>query len=473
MLEAHPSDAALQEDASYALHKLCERDRYACAQAARCGAVQPLCAAVRTHAGTLGVPQYALVALVSVVSSAPGAAEAAAAGPAGAGIIARLLLSAPQQDEAVMQVASEAFGTVVSQCASTMSSADVLPPLLYVLEKSAHVENSSVRFAFRALDRVMQRCPEHAAEAAKRGASTAVDAAVRAHPDDPLLQRYATSVRAQLARLGTAQAAPDATTARKESGGHAAAASAEAQRQAAAAAAATAREEAERRAAGMADALIAEEEEAARLRAAPPPAAARKRSKKKRGGSGNDGGAAAGDAPDVEQGASGGAADAAAAMAALALDRAGPSAAALRRRRRAETKAARKRAGNAAAGAGGGEAASGGEDDASEAEAEADTSVVQPAEEASSLPETSQPTDAEPAPTAAPLPPPPAATMPAAMRECCVCLGDVPAAELLAVVPCGHQSICADCWESLGPPAARRCPICSAPAVMAMRVFAV
>ena len=139
----------------------------------------------------------------------------------------------------------------------------------------------------------------------------------------------------------------------------------------------------------------------------------------------------------------------------------------------AETKAARKRAGNAAAGAGGGEAASGGEDDASEAEAEADTSVVQPAEEASSLPETSQPTDAEPAPTAAPLPPPPAATMPAAMRECCVCLGDVPAAELLAVVPCGHQSICADCWESLGPPAARRCPICSAPAVMAMRVFAV
>jgi ankyrin repeat protein len=57
------------------------------------------------------------------------------------------------------------------------------------------------------------------------------------------------------------------------------------------------------------------------------------------------------------------------------------------------------------------------------------------------------------------------------LKECCVCLSDMPAAELLVVAPCGHRCLCDGCWQNLQPTSARRCPICSAPAVMAMRVF--
>jgi hypothetical protein len=59
------------------------------------------------------------------------------------------------------------------------------------------------------------------------------------------------------------------------------------------------------------------------------------------------------------------------------------------------------------------------------------------------------------------------------MKECCVCFGDVLAVELLVISPCGHWCLCEECWESLGLPTARRCPICSAPASTAVRVFAV
>jgi ankyrin repeat protein len=57
------------------------------------------------------------------------------------------------------------------------------------------------------------------------------------------------------------------------------------------------------------------------------------------------------------------------------------------------------------------------------------------------------------------------------LKECCVCLSDLPSAALLVVVPCGHRCLCSDCWQQLQPPAARRCPMCSSPATTAVRVF--
>jgi hypothetical protein len=61
--------------------------------------------------------------------------------------------------------------------------------------------------------------------------------------------------------------------------------------------------------------------------------------------------------------------------------------------------------------------------------------------------------------------------MPVVMKECCVCLSDMPMAELLVVAPCGHRCLCDECWQNLQPPSARRCPICNTPAAMAMRVY--
>ena len=55
-----------------------------------------------------------------------------------------------------------------------------------------------------------------------------------------------------------------------------------------------------------------------------------------------------------------------------------------------------------------------------------------------------------------------------------MCLLDLPAAEQVVLVPCGHRCMCDECWRTqLLPrePAARLCPICDAPATMAMRVF--
>ena len=60
------------------------------------------------------------------------------------------------------------------------------------------------------------------------------------------------------------------------------------------------------------------------------------------------------------------------------------------------------------------------------------------------------------------------------MKECCVCLKDVLAAELVALVPCGHRCVCKECWRVHLLPresATRLCPICEATVVSAMRVF--
>ena len=60
------------------------------------------------------------------------------------------------------------------------------------------------------------------------------------------------------------------------------------------------------------------------------------------------------------------------------------------------------------------------------------------------------------------------------MSECCVCLKDVLAAELVALVPCGHRCVCEECWRVKLLPrksTTRQCPICCATVVSAIRVF--
>jgi hypothetical protein len=67
----------------------------------------------------------------------------------------------------------------------------------------------------------------------------------------------------------------------------------------------------------------------------------------------------------------------------------------------------------------------------------------------------------------------PAAPPPPVLKECCVCLFDMPAADLLLIFPCGHRCICGACVAMLEaqPPAARRCPKCREPLLKAVRVF--
>ena len=59
------------------------------------------------------------------------------------------------------------------------------------------------------------------------------------------------------------------------------------------------------------------------------------------------------------------------------------------------------------------------------------------------------------------------------MKECCVCLLDMPAVEQMALTPCGHRCMCEACWrEQLLPreAAARLCPICDARVEWAVRM---
>jgi hypothetical protein len=76
-----------------------------------------------------------------------------------------------------------------------------------------------------------------------------------------------------------------------------------------------------------------------------------------------------------------------------------------------------------------------------------------------------------PLPPAAALPPPPP---PPLLRECCICLNDVPAADLLLLLPCGHRCVCPACADALlsaPPPAPRRCPKCRKDATGSLRVY--
>jgi hypothetical protein len=87
----------------------------------------------------------------------------------------------------------------------------------------------------------------------------------------------------------------------------------------------------------------------------------------------------------------------------------------------------------------------------------------------------------------APLPPPAAAAPPFAalqprapspppppvMKECCVCLLDLPQNELHLLMFCGHRCVCAECAAALmaRPPASRLCPKCREPVLRAAPVF--
>ncbi len=86
------------------------------------------------------------------------------------------------------------------------------------------------------------------------------------------------------------------------------------------------------------------------------------------------------------------------------------------------------------------------------------------AAESAALPPAGDHRPAAEAPLPTPLPTP-------LLKECCVCLSDMPTSELLVIGPCGHRCLCSECWQNLQPPTARRCPICSVVATTAMRVY--
>jgi hypothetical protein len=81
-------------------------------------------------------------------------------------------------------------------------------------------------------------------------------------------------------------------------------------------------------------------------------------------------------------------------------------------------------------------------------------------------------------PPAPPLPPvlpqrPASPPPPPVMRECCICLLDVPKEELHLLMLCGHRCVCGECAAVLmaRPPASRLCPKCRKPVVHAAPVF--
>jgi hypothetical protein len=447
-LHVHRGNVGVLEAAAHAILLLC--DDVPGSSVCR-NAVAPLCAALRAHHSHVSMQRRVLEALSKIVLDASAATAAVSAGPAGIGAVIELLMhSTPAQDILVLKFGCDVLVNVACCAEAKLSSADAVGPLVHVIAKT-HPEIAEL--ACGALLIVLQyssQRSQHAAAAVRLGAAAAV-------PEAALMNPAVADLMALLESEAEAQA--------------------QAKVQAQVQAQAQAREEAARRADAMAAELIAEEEEAALAAAAPP---ARKSRRKRGGGVGAAAGgqraepASSESAPNAAPSL---AAATAAALDELALNDASadaaadmPSAAAARRRRRAATKAARRQAG---AGASGGEAsahgdepASGGEDDVAEAEADAVASAE--AGPAEALP----PIDTAPSPAAAAsLPPPPAPAMPVVMKECCVCLSDMPMAELLVVAPCGHRCLCDECWQNLQPPSARRCPICNTPAAMAMRVY--
>jgi hypothetical protein len=71
---------------------------------------------------------------------------------------------------------------------------------------------------------------------------------------------------------------------------------------------------------------------------------------------------------------------------------------------------------------------------------------------------------------------PPAAALPPPappLKECCVCLEDVPQPELWMLLPCAHRCVCDACAARLmsWPVPARKCPKCREPVTRTSRVF--
>ncbi len=56
----------------------------------------------------------------------------------------------------------------------------------------------------------------------------------------------------------------------------------------------------------------------------------------------------------------------------------------------------------------------------------------------------------------------------AAEKECCICLKAEEVSKLLALVPCGHRCVCAECSALV---VGRTCPVCRTEARQAIRVF--
>ena len=56
----------------------------------------------------------------------------------------------------------------------------------------------------------------------------------------------------------------------------------------------------------------------------------------------------------------------------------------------------------------------------------------------------------------------------AAEKECCICLKAEEVGKLLALVPCGHRCVCADCSALV---VGKPCPVCRTEARQAIRVF--
>ena len=460
-MRAHASIAAVQRMTTYALWRLVADLPDVIEQARQCGAVDLLCEILRTHADDHSVELQAMSALYSLTCKAP-ACDATAAAAAGS-ILAEVLMRPSLFSNNLSAIsACYAFANIASCAASNISIADAVALLLDMVNRSAHDLDTSVASCSAFLI-VIRISPQHAAEAARRGAVAAVQGAARLYPGSEKLQSTASTISVLLARAK--KSASQGTTA--------------------AATTPQAREEAERRAEAMAAALIAEEESA---RAAQAPARSNKSGKKKRAGAGAG---SAGSSHAVPSGAAlPAAAQAASTLEKLTLDDeandySAPSAAAMRRRRRAAAKAARRRTAGAAE-------ASGGEDDEAKGADAAFTAAVAPSTAASSADladaaATSltaalrSPTPALPTPPVLPTAPSQHGVSAAvlspqvsSLKECCVCFIDVPAAELVALVPCGHRCMCEACWrERLLPrePATRLCPICHAPAAAAMRVF--
>jgi hypothetical protein len=66
--------------------------------------------------------------------------------------------------------------------------------------------------------------------------------------------------------------------------------------------------------------------------------------------------------------------------------------------------------------------------------------------------------------------PPPPPLLPA-LRECCVCMADVAAADLLLLWPCAHRCVCEACANMLLATPQPRCPKCREDVSRASRVF--
>ena len=56
----------------------------------------------------------------------------------------------------------------------------------------------------------------------------------------------------------------------------------------------------------------------------------------------------------------------------------------------------------------------------------------------------------------------------AVVKECCTCLKAEEVGKLLALVPCAHRCVCADCSALV---VGHTCPVCRTEARQAMRVF--